>query len=372
MTTAKIAYHSLSINNLGHSEIEITAEISPENLGHFKASALKKFGEKTKLDGFRPGHIPKKVLVDRIGEQVILEEAAQLALADVYPAIVKDKKLDVIGRPEVTITKLADGNPLCFKIKTAVLPTFELPDYKASAQEILSKKEVLEVSPKEIDDIILDIRKTRAQNAEKQNQEEHGASTPPILDTAGNSILTKAQEGEKKDLPDLTDEEAKTFGDFKSISDFRKHIKGNLIKEKEVRAKEKKRVEIGEALIKKINIELPNVLIESELHKMFSQFKDDITRMGLDYQEYLKKIDKTEEKLREEWREVAGKKAKLQLILNKIAEAESIIPDSKEMERQVAHLLEHYKNADPDRARIYIETLLTNEKVFEFLERQKN
>jgi len=371
MKNESVLYQELHIKSLEHSEIEISAEISPENLARFKTSALKKFGEKTKLDGFRPGHIPEKVLLDRVGEQVILEEAAQMALADVYPAIVKDEKLDVIGRPEVTITKLAEGNPLGFKIKTAVLPFFELPDYRADLQKILLKKESLEVSGEEIDNIILDIRKTRAQAIEKENKEVSEASVTPILDKEGNPISTKEKKVETKDLPELTDENVKSFGDFKSVADFRDRIKENLVKEKEVRAKEKRRAEIGEALIEKTNVALPRVLIESELQKMFSQFKDDIARMGLDYQEYLKKIDKTEEKLREEWRETAEKKAKLQLILNKIAETERIIPDSKEVESQAAHLLEHYKDADKDRVRIYVETLLSNEKVFSFLEDQK-
>ena len=368
MTNTKIAYYSLSINNLEQSEIEITALISAEDLARFRTSALKKFGEKTKLDGFRPGHIPEKVLIDRVGEQVILEEAAQMALADVYPAIVKDKNLDVIGRPEVTITKLAPGNPLGFKIKTAVLPTFELPDYKIEAQKVLSKEEKIEVTDKEIDEIILDIRKTRAKSEQKKKNE----NATPILDAKGNPISTEINKKDTdNELPELNDDTIKTFGDFKSVSDFRDRIKENLGKEKEVRAKEKKRVEVGEALIKKTNVELPKVLIESELHKMFSQFKDDIARMGLDYGQYLKKIDKTEEKLREEWKEVAGKKAKLQLILNKIAEAESITPDSEEVEREVAHLLEHYKDADKNRVRIYVETLMTNEKVFAYMEKKK-
>ena len=180
MKNGTAQYQELHINNLDNSEIEITAEISPEDLEHFRVSALKKFGDKTKLDGFRPGHIPEKVLLDRIGEQVILEEAAQLALADVYPKIVKDKKLDVLGRPEATITKLAPGNPLGFKIKTAVLPVFELPDYKANLQKIFSKKENIEVSQKEIDDIILDIRKTRAQSEQKQRKEAGEESTAQI------------------------------------------------------------------------------------------------------------------------------------------------------------------------------------------------
>ena len=368
MKKESVSYQKFHLDNLEKSEIEITAEISVEDLARFRASALKKFGEKTKLDGFRPGHIPEKVLLDRVGEQVILEEAAQKALADVYPRIVKAENLDVIGRPEVTITKLAPGNPLGFKIKTAILPTFELPDYKVETQKVLSKEEKIEVTDKEVDDIILDIRKTRAKSEQKQKNK----STPSILDTKGNPLSTKTSKKETDDeLPELTDNTVKTFGDFKSVSDFRNRIKENLKKEKEVRAKEKKRVEMSEVLVKKTNMELPNVLIENELHKMFSQFKDDIARMGLDYDEYLKKVDKTEEKLREEWRKVAEKKAKFQLILNKIAKTESITPDPKVVEQEVAHLLEHYKDADKNRVRIYVETLITNEKIFAFMEGKK-
>jgi FKBP-type peptidyl-prolyl cis-trans isomerase (trigger factor) len=42
--------------------------------------AIQSFGEETKVDGFRPGHIPEKIIVDRFGEVAITEEAGRLAL----------------------------------------------------------------------------------------------------------------------------------------------------------------------------------------------------------------------------------------------------------------------------------------------------
>ena len=144
----------------------------------------------------------------------------------------------------------------------------------------------------------------------------------------------------------------------------------NMLKEKEVHNKEKKRIIIGEKIIEKSIIKLPKILITSELEKMSSQFKNDVANMGVNFNEYLIKINKTEEKLREEWRNTAEKREKMQLNLNKIAEEEKISFDKNEVDEQVKHMLEHYKDANEDRVRVYIETLLKNEKVFSFLEKE--
>jgi FKBP-type peptidyl-prolyl cis-trans isomerase (trigger factor) len=68
------------------------------------------------------------------------------------------------------------------------------------------------------------------------------------------------------------------------------------------------------------------------------------------------------------WRPHAEKKAKLQLILNEIVKLEKINVDAKEIEDEVKAILSHYKDANQEQARIYAETVLTNEKVYQFLE----
>ena len=96
--------------------------------------------------------------------------------------------------------------------------------------------------------------------------------------------------------------------------------------------------------------------------------KDDVSRMGMKYEDYLKNIGKTEEGLRSEWKENAEKRAKLQLIMNAILDKENLKPNEKEVDDNVKHLMEHYKEASPENIRIYVRSLLSNEKVFAFLE----
>ena len=81
-------------------------------------------------------------------------------------------------------------------------------------------------------------------------------------------------------------------------------------------------------------------------------------------------MNKTRDDYRKEVRTYGEKKAPLALILNEIAKAEKISPDPEELAREVAAILEHSKDADPERAQMHAENVLTNEKIFQFLESQ--
>ena len=130
----------------------------------------------------------------------------------------------------------------------------------------------------------------------------------------------------------------------------------------------KVRLQIMEAIVRETKGELPEIIIEGELDKMIAGFKGDIERMGLKVDEYLKNNNKTVEELRVEWRSEAEKRGKSQLIINKIAIEEKIYPKAEDVEKEAKHLMEHHKEADLNRVRVYVETILTNEGVMGWLE----
>jgi trigger factor len=366
----KTHYQNIKITKLPHSELEIEGEIEAEEMERARAKALKGLGQQAAFDGFRKGHVPEAVLIAKLGEMAIMEEAAEIVLGHEYQHIVIDNKIDVIARPQITLTKIARGNPLGFKIRVSVFPEFNLPDYRKIALKTLAeidkerKNEDLVVSDKELNDVIDDIRKSVAKqkqdrkNQDSVNQDSENQNTP---------LSTESE----LPLPDLTDEFIKTLGNFADVADFKKKISENLLKEKESRAAEKKRIKIGEQLVEATKIDLPEILVENELNKMAAQFNGDIERMGFKLEDYLKHINKTKEEMREDWRKDAEKRAILQMIFNKIAFEEKLLPGEKEIETEAKHMMEHYKDTDPERIRAYIETMLANESVFRFLETQK-
>ncbi|MBU2219111.1 trigger factor family protein [Patescibacteria group bacterium] len=232
----------IEINKLPDSEIEITGEISAGDFESCREQTIKELSENIQIDGFRPGKIPEKILIEKIGEQAIMERMAEIALQKEYFKIIEEKNIQAIGRPEIIITKIARNNPLGFKLKTAVMPEIELPDYKKIANEAME--------------------------------------------------------------------------------------------EKEIKAREKKRIEVLEKIVASSKIEIPKILVGPE-------------QEGL-------------------------KKAKYNLILNEIAKKEKIEISEEEARKEAEKLVEYYKNfsqsIDLEKAMAYTYGILRNEKVFQFLE----
>jgi FKBP-type peptidyl-prolyl cis-trans isomerase (trigger factor) len=336
---------------LPDSEFEIEGEIHADAVKESREDAVKSISSQMKVDGFRPGHIPEKVVVDRIGEMEITEEAGRIALEKHYDAIIREAKISSLGQPQVTITKVAPGEAFGFKIKTAVMPEVTIPDYKKIAKEIMKEDEKIEVEEKEIDATVEDLRKQIAHN-------DHHAANP---DDHGHDHA-------ELPLPEVNEEFIKKFGSFENIEAFRARIKEGILAEKTRKARDIKRLKIMEALIEKSKVSMPKLLIQSELNKMVSEMDANIQQMGLDMETYLKHINKTIEQMREDWHIDAEKRAKTQLILNQIAIDAKLEVAADDLNREVDQIIKMYPDANKNSAAIYVETILLNEKAWQLLE----
>src|SRR3989344_1175524 len=301
----------------------------------------------------------------------LLEEAAEIALSEEYPNILDEHKIDAIGRPEINITKIGVGSPLEFKIKTALMPEVKLVDYK----KIAKTQNKIEVKPQEVTDtevenVIENIRQNIA------HQKVHSESLNSSEGQGGKATATTAHDHnhrkiENSDLPEVNDEYAKMIGGFKDVAEMKEKIRENISAEKSLKEKDKKRTDILEEIMKDSKIDLPKIIVEGEMEKMLAQFRDDIGRSGITYEDYLKHIKKTEDDLKIEWKEIAIKRAKSQIILNTIAKNESLAAKEEDVKKEMENILAHHKDAERFRVRMYVETFLTNELVFQFLESQK-
>lgn len=369
--------YEIKTKELPKSEVEIEVSLPSDFLVLARKKAVGLFGDSLDIAGFRKGHVPENIIVEKIGEGKILEEAVDILLKEHFPKIIeqarlpgRQEKLDIIGRPKISVTKLALNNPVEFKAAFAVTPVFEIPDYRRISKEMRDKnnetREEVEASEKEVTDVLFQIRKNKAHyDWHQKNPNEKGHNHPEIKD---------------EDLPELNDEFAKQAGNFKNLDELKEKVKENIIAEKKIRNIEKRRAEIMEEFLKNTKIELPEILIESEIEKALAQMKDDVARMGAKFEDYLTNVKKQEEDLRKDLRENSEKKAKIQLIFNKIAETEKLEPNKEILEQEIKHILEHYKDAsDLSReasakweanARIYVSTLLLNQEVLKLLEKE--
>lgn len=332
-----------SAKNLSENEIVITCEITAERFEKTRVRAMQKVGEDVSLPGFRKGHIPDAVLLQKFGEALILEEMANIALEDAYPEILKEHKIPAIDMPTVAVTKLAKGNPFEFTLTFAIMPEIKLPDYKKIAKEIMAAEEKTDATDEEVAQAISELQR---------------------------QLATKDAEG-KEVLPEVDVEFVKKFGAFETVDEFTAKVRESFTQEKINRGREKKRMQTMEKIADAMTAKLPKPLIDGELERMVGQFRHDVEKMGMKFQEYLTTAKKTEEELRTEWRPDAEKRANIQVALSNIASIEKIEVPKEEIESEAKLILDQHKEADPARVHLHLEMMLSNEKVFQFLESQK-
>lgn len=365
----KEIFEKLTIEKKPGSQVVITGELPYEEMEKHRREAIAHVSKNIDIDGFRKGHIPESVLIQRVGEMPILEDMAEHTLSHFYPEIVAHYELDVIGYPQISLTKLAKNNPLGFSITVAVVPEITLPDYTKIASEINKKKESKEVTDEEVTKQINDI--LRQKIAYERIQEKAKKNTEHVHVEGDDHTHDHEEESKEIVLPELTDEYVKglgTPGQFTTVEDFKNKIKEHISIEKVREIESQHRAKITDAIIEKTTMELPKVMLDAEINQMYAQMEEDLKRAQLKMEDYLGHIKKSKEDLIKEWTPAAEKRAKLQLVLNEIAKKDKITPDPSMVDHEVSKLIEQYKDADEKRVRVYITSVLTNEEVLKKLE----
>lgn len=338
--------YTAHIKELPKSQVEITAEIPWEQIAAFEPIIVDKLRAELEIPGFRKGTVPADIARKHIPEHLLMSDMAESAINVVYPAIISEHKLDIIGRPDVSVTKLARENPLAFTITAAVFPTIKLPDYKKLALQV-ALPPVQEVGDTDVERVLGELQQVRAYG------HVHGEHD--------NHEHTEA-------LPELNDEFAASFGAFKSMDELRVKIKENLIHEAEQAARDKRRVAIMEKVVGETTFEIPDIIIKSETDKMLATIESDLARSGASFDEYLKHIKKTKDQLIAEFQPEAEKRGRFQFIINAIARDAALAPTEAEVEAEAQKFMQLYPTADHSRTKAYAEMMLTNEKVLALLE----
>lgn len=337
MTDKKQLKFTQKSESLPNSQAKISVTIPKEDFESLYKKSLKKVLENAEMEGFRKGHVPEKMFLQKHGEFPILQDMAYSAIDATYVEVLVDSKVKVIGPPKVDIAKLSKSDDFEYFIIVDVLPEITLGDYKKLQK--IKAKEVASTTNDEVEKTIEEIRNMRK-------------------DKDGN-------------LPEVNEEFIKTVGNFKDLEDFKKQIKENIESEKKYKSEDARRVEIIETLISEAKGEMPETLVQNELQKIEDRMNADLSQMGTTVDGYLKMMKKDKTEWLKEQRAVAVKNSILQVALLQISKDENISVEKERLDAEVAHMLLHYPGLQEDRLRAYSEERMTNSLVMEFLQNGK-
>lgn len=403
-----------ALEKTSSTKITVTVRVPWTELEPTLPKAAEAISADMEIEGFRKGRAPHDIVKQTIGEFKILEEAARMNISANFEKLLKEIKeteykeqsFEPIGEPHIAITKLASGEKLEYKITLFLLPTLELPDYKAIAKKIASGRKTPEIAEKEIESAVSWLRESRAkvitvnrpaqkgdrveidfstlhggvplEGGESKNHpvtigenklmpgfeenlvgmsagEEKTFSLTAPADYHEKSIAGKTLEfavkmksaGERT-MPEWDDAFARSLGNFSSVSDVIENIRTGLLAEKEERERERVRMEIVDVIAKDTRADIPEPLIARELEKMTGELEHSIERMGLKFSEYLDHIKKTPESLRQEWQPDAERRVKIALVLREIARRENIQPSGSDIDEAAKRTAAHQGLTEED------------------------
>lgn len=392
------------------------------------------------MKGFRKGHVPQDVAQSQVDRMRVLSGVVDGALRDELSAMLEKEKIKVAGSPQVNVTKLAEGNDVEVSVVMAMIPQVELPkEWKKIVGGVNaehSKKEAeVAVSDEEVDEEISRLAESRTKSEEvdraaKDGDQvtidfqvkregvviEGGSSTDHNLiigkgafipgfeeevigmkasqektftlsfpkeyhaaDLAGQEaeFHVTLKKVEERVVPAVDDAFVATLGQtFATVDELKKNMKDGMLSERKKTAAEDRKTAYLEALSDKAEATISPVLIEEELNRMIGEMQQQMAQGGVDFSEYLVRMGKTEEGMREEWKPQALKRIVSAIILERMGEEFEIDPKSEDVQDEMNKTLATYGDMKELEGKIdmqemyqYTKGIMRNNMVFDELEK---
>jgi trigger factor len=402
---------------LENCQVSLNIEAEAPELEKSLEGAYRHLVGKVSIPGFRKGKTPRAILEQHLGKSALLEEALEHLIPQLYKQAIESEKIEPIAQPQIEINQT---EPLVFKAIVPVKPTVKLGDYHS----IKLKPEPVEIGAGEIGVAIEQLRQQQAvlipvdrpvqlgdfvtlnieatidgkpflnhkdvvyqvdsnstfplpdfapelAGARKNEERIFSLKVPAdysIKEFCGQECLfkTTVSEIKEKQLPQLDDEFAQGCN-YANLTQLREGVAADLRAKAEQGSRRELRRKAIAAVVKVSEVDYPPILEDREIDSLLS---DEARYLGYrEVEDYLKRVNTTEEKLRKELRPVAKERVINTLVLDKVAEEEKIEITPLEVDNRVAEILGDVK--DKEKMRRFLALPQVRESIGESLRSQK-
>jgi trigger factor len=378
------------VEELSPTRVRLSVEVPFDELKPSLDKAYREVGRQVRIPGFRPGRVPPPVIDRRIGRDVVLTQAVNDAMPDLYAKAVADGDVSALGQPEVAITSLDDGKELTFTVEVDIRPKFDLPDlsslevtvdntvvtpdevaeYLGSLQERFASLKSVQRPVENEDYVSIDL--SASVNGEPVEDAQASGLSYQVgsgslldgLDTAlagmspGESATfsTELAGGEfagqeadvtvtvhsvkVKEVPGLDDDFAQLASEFDTLGELRADTRAQLERMKSMQQVVQARDRALDALLDKIDIPLPEGVVQEEAEHNKESILQQIERAGATLDGYLEMSNQTEEQFEADLEQRARRAVKVSLVLDQLAREEELGVDQAELSAYVTRQAE--------------------------------
>ena len=385
------------------NELKLTFTVPASRFEEAIQEVFKKSAKYFNIPGFRKGKAPFKIVERYYGDSIFYEDAFNELAPVVYDEEIKENKIEVASRPQIDVVQMEKGKDLIFTAIVATKPEVKLGKYK----EIPLKKIEYKVNDEDVDHeinhmaehnsriVTVEDRPVKDQDIVTIDFEGFTDGKPFEGGKAENHDLTIGSKtfipgfedqiigmkiGEEKDikvtfpkdyfskdlagkeatfhvvlhaikekqLPTIDDEFAKDVSEFDTLKELKDSIKEKMEKENEERAKHETEDAAIEEVCKNTNIDIPEGMVELEIDNIMQNLDQRLSYQGLNLEQYLKMMGKSEADFRKDYKEQAEKNVKTRLVLDQIVKDEKIKEDEKYIKDKIEEMAKQYNRKVED------------------------
>ena len=409
---------NVKVEKKENSKVEIEFTMDKKQFEEELEKAYKQNAKKFKVPGFRAGMVPRAIVEQTYGESVLYEFVIENTVDDAYRTAVVENNLEIVSRPELDIKQIGKDKDFIFVVNVCVKPQATVKDYKG----IEVKKVSTRVTKKDVEAELEKIREKNARIVTVEDRELKNGDISIIdfegftdgkafkggkaesfeltigsgqfipgfedqmigmkvdeqrdinvkfpeeyhaKDLAGKdaTFKVKLHEIKEKVLPEIDDEFAKDVSEFDNLEDYKKDLNKKIKADKENHAKIDMEQEAIDKFIEKVEVTIPEEMIDSEVDKMIEEMNANLSYQGLNIDQYLQYIGTTLDEYKKQMRDQAQRRIKLDLGLEYVAKEEKVEVEEKDIDEKIKELAAQYGNKDDD-------SLLKNENARNYMRQQ--
>lgn len=376
----------------------LTVEVSAEEVTKGLDAAFQKVVKQVSVPGFRKGKMPRGMFEKRFGVESLYQDALDFILPEAYGNAIDETGIEPVDRPEIDIEQMEKGKELIFKATVTVKPEVKLGEYKAleveeldtnvTDEDVANELKTLQERQAELvvkeegtaengDTVVLDFEgfvdgeAFEGGKAENHSLELGSGSFIPgfeeqlvgvkageskdvevtfpeeyhAAELAGKPAVFKVtvHEIKGKELPALDDEFAKDVDDeVETLDALKEKIKTRLVDSKKHEAEHHLRDTVVEKAAANAEVEIPEVMVTNEVNRMLQEFEQRLQMQGMNLELYFQFSGQDENALREQMKEEAQNRVKVNLTLEAIAKAENLDVTDEDVEAELEKMAGMY------------------------------
>ncbi|HEX7101208.1 MAG TPA: trigger factor [Nitrolancea sp.] len=389
----------VTVERMPQSSVSLDIVAESDEFDKAMDKAYRKISRQVRIPGFRPGKAPRLIVEQRLGREVIVEEAQREIMDGLYRQALEQEELTPVSEPSVDVYQ---DEPIGFKVEVQIYPTVDLNEYT----DVRVESQEINVSDEDVDEAISDIQKQNSVWKEPESQRSPRAGDQVIIDlqayegeepfqdavedaefeigegrlfpqieealknvSAGEQAefdITFDEDDEKanpdlrgktlhykvtlkeikeRELPEIDDELAKTAG-YDTLDEMRDTLRKNLLRTRAFQARTEVVNDAIQSVADQAILDVPSAMVVRQIDEDIARLQQELSREGMSFDEFLRFGNKTIEEYRDELKPDAERRLRNSLVLEAFAKAENVEVGEDDLLAEIDRLVGPAENAE--------------------------